>query len=104
MQFILIAYDRQDPEAPTRRTQAREDHLRQAKAMFDQGRWLYAAGILNDQGQLAGSMIVCDYASREALEREWLQREPYVLHKVWGEVRVHRAQVAPFLTRKAEGS
>ncbi len=95
MQFIVIAYDGTDQGALERRLAARDAHLKSAKEMFDGGKWLYAAGILNDDGKMIGSMIVCDFASRDELE-EWLKAEPYVVGDVWKKIDVNRAQVAPF--------
>jgi len=100
MQFMVIAYDGQDDKALERRMAAREAHLKSAEAMFSQGRWLYAAGILNDEGQMIGSMIICDYPSREALDKQWLRDEPYVTGQVWEKITVHRAHVAPFCMNK----
>lgn len=100
MQFIVIAYDGNDEGALERRTAARPAHLRQAGDMFDRGNWLYAAGILDDDGKMIGSMIVCDFPSREALEEQWLKSEPYITGNVWKKVTVNRAQVAPFLINK----
>ncbi len=95
MQFIVIAYDGTDQGALERRLAARDAHLKSAKEMFDGGKWLYAAGILSDDGKMIGSMIVCDFASRDELE-EWLKAEPYVVGDVWKKIDVNRAQVAPF--------
>ena len=97
MQFIVIAYDGTDEGALDRRLAAREAHLQQAKEMFDTGKWLYAVGILNDDGRMIGSMIVCDFPSKYDLEEQWLSNEPYVIGNVWKEIEVNRAQVAPFL-------
>jgi uncharacterized protein YciI len=97
MQFIVIAYDGHDQEALGRRLAAREAHLKSAKEMFENGKWLYAVGILNDDGKPIGSMIVCDFASRDELEQQWLMVEPYVLANVWKEIKVNRAQAAPFI-------
>lgn len=99
MQFIVLGYDGTDDKAPERRLAAREAHLKQAKEMFDNGRWLYAAAILDDGGKMIGSMIVCDFSSRHALEEEWLKQEPYVSGKVWQRIEVNRAQVAHFCTK-----
>lgn len=96
MQFIVIAYDGRDEGALRRRMAAREAHLEQARDHFEQGRWLYAAGILDDEGRPIGSMVVGEFASRADLDERWLRHEPYVLGDVWAEVRVHRAQAAPF--------
>lgn len=99
MQFIVIAYDGTDEGALERRLAVREAHLESAKKMFEAGKWLYAAGILDDDGKMIGSMIVCDFPSRDELE-EWLKVEPYVVGEVWKEINVNRAQVAPFRAGK----
>jgi uncharacterized protein YciI len=99
MQFIVVAYDGTDEGALDRRLAVRDAHLKSAKEMFESGKWLYAAGILNDDGKMIGSMIVCEFASRDELE-QWLKVEPYVTGNVWKKVDVNRAQVAPFCLKK----
>lgn len=96
MQFMVLGYDGTDEDALDRRMAARESHLAQAARWHAEGRWLYAAAILNDAGKMAGSMIICDFDSKEALEEQWLKNEPYVLGKVWERIDICRAQVAPF--------
>ena len=96
MQFIVIAYDGTDDQAIERRMAAREDHLNNAKELIDSGKWLYAVAILDDAGKMIGSMILCEFASREELEAKWLINEPYVLGKVWEKIDIKRAQVASF--------
>jgi uncharacterized protein YciI len=99
MQFIVIAYDGIDDKAIERRKAVREDHLKNAKEMFDSGKWLYAAAILDDAGKMIGSMVMCDFDSREELKKQWLNREPYVLGKVWEKIDINRAQAAPNLIK-----
>lgn len=100
MQFVLIAYDGTDEGALGRRMAAREAHLKLGKEMHDEEKWLYAAGILNDEGKMIGSMIVCEFASREEMEKQWLSREPYIDGKVWHKIDIHRSQAAPFCSGK----
>ena len=100
MQFIVIAYDGADEGALERRLAVRDAHLKSAKEMFDNGKWLYAVGILNEDGKMIGSMIVCDFPSRDELEEQWLKNEPYMIGKVWKKVEVNRAHVAPFCANK----
>ncbi|WDP89362.1 MAG: hypothetical protein HUN04_06340 [Desulfobacter sp.] len=100
MQFIVIGRDGTDENALERRMAAREEHLETAKKMHESGNWLYAAAILNDEGKMAGSMIVCEFESREALEKEWLDNEAYVRGKVWETVEIKEAAVAPFWAPK----
>lgn len=94
MQFIVIAYDGTDEKALERRMAVRENHLKYAQEMFDAGKWLYASAILDDEGKMIGSMIVCDYPSREDLNEQWLKQEAYVTGNVWKTIKIHRAKVA----------
>lgn len=96
MQFILLGYDGTDEDAPARRMAARDAHLKLGKEMHESGKWLYATAILDDEGQMIGSMIVCDFASRSEMQKEWLSREPYILGKVWQKIDIRSAQTAPF--------
>lgn len=100
MQFVLIAYDGTDEGAFGRRIAAREAHLKLGKEMHEAGKWLYAVGILNDEGKMIGSMIVCEFASKEEMEKQWLSREPYIAGKVWQKIDIQRIQVAPFCSGK----
>jgi uncharacterized protein YciI len=100
MQFIVVAYDGTDEGALERRLAAREAHLKSAREMFETGKWLYAAGILNDDGKMIGSMIVCEFDSRDELEQRWLKEEPYVTGNVWKTININRAQVAPLCLKK----
>jgi len=100
MQFIVIAHDCVDNEAINRRLDARNAHLDQALKMYEEGKWLYAAGILDDNDKMIGSMIICDFSSRKELEEQWLKNEPYILGNVWDKIEINRASVAPFITNK----
>ena len=100
MQFMVIGYDGTDPDALARRMAAREAHLKLGKELYDAGKWLYAAGILNEAGTMIGSMIVCDFPFRKELDRQWLEKEPYITGRVWQKVDIHRVQVAPFCAKK----
>jgi len=100
MQFIVIGRDGTDEKALERRMASREAHLATAKAMHESGNWLYAAAILNDEGKMAGSMIVCDFEDEAALKAQWLDNEAYVKGNVWETVEIKRAAVAPFWAPK----
>ena len=95
MQFIVRGLDGRDDQALERRMAARQDHLAMAKNMYQQGRWLFAAAILDEDGKMTGSVIVCDFESRARMKEEWLDHEPYILGNVWDKVEITRAQVAP---------
>lgn len=95
MQFIVIAYDGTDEKAFDRRLAVRESHLKLANELYESGTWLFASAILNDEGKMIGSMIVCDFPSRDELD-EWLKVEPYITGHVWQKIEINRAQVPPF--------
>jgi uncharacterized protein YciI len=100
MHYMVLGYDGTDAQALERRLAVREEHLSLARKMYDDGTWLYAVAILDDNGRMIGSMIICDFASKEKLESEWLQQEPYVRGHVWQKIEIHRVQVAPFCLPK----
>jgi len=99
MQFIVTGYDGQDEGALDRRMAAREAHLEGAKAMAENGKWLYAAAILNEKERMAGSIIICEFHSEDRLRKEWLDQEPYILGDVWKTVEIKRAQVPPLFEK-----
>lgn len=92
MQFIVIANDL--PDAAERRKAARPAHLEMIAALRGEGRMLYAAGMMDEAGAFNGSMIVCDFEDRAALEA-WLSAEPYVVHRVWGNIDIRSCAVPP---------
>lgn len=96
MQFVVIGYDGTDEGALDRRMAARQDHLVMAEKMHKSGQWLYAAALLDDNGNMNGSMIVCEFESRKDLETQWLDSEPYIKAKVWETIDIREAKVAPF--------
>ena len=98
MQFMVIAFDGTDGEAEERRMAVREKHLESAKELYGNGKLLYAAGILDDDGNLVGSMMICDFPTKEDLEAQWLNNEPYITGNVWKEIAIKRVQVASFLS------
>lgn len=100
MQFMVIAYDGTDKDAMARRMAAREAHLRFGNELVDSGKWLFGAAILDDAGRMIGSMIVCEFPSREEMEEQWLSKEPYIAGKVWRKIDIRRAQVPPFCAAK----
>ncbi len=100
MQFIVTGYDGKDEGALDRRMSVREAHLAMAEKMYENHKWLFATAILNDEEKMAGSLIVCDFESRQEMETLWLDNEPYILGKVWEKIEISCAQVAPFWDKK----
>ncbi len=99
MQFIVTGYDGKDEGALARRMAARDAHLAMASQMYENGKWLYAAAILNEKEQMAGSIIICEFHSEDRLRKEWLDQEPYILEDVWKTVEIKQAQVPPLFDR-----
>lgn len=94
MQFAVIGHDYKDEKALERRLAARDAHLKYAGEMFEQGKWLFASALLDEDGNMNGSIIFVNYPSEEDLRKEWLDNEAYVTGKVWEKVIVRKAKVA----------
>jgi uncharacterized protein len=88
MQFLLMAFDGTDSQASERRARARDRHLAQCDAMVADGRLLFGTAILDEAGQMVGSMLVTEFPTRGDLD-EWLRGEPYVTDDVWADIRIH---------------
>jgi hypothetical protein len=94
MEFVIIAYDGKDEAALERRTSVREEHLKGAAKMFEEGKLIFASALLDENEKMNGSIMFVDFPSEEAVKEEWLKNEPYVTGKVWEKVIIKRAKVA----------
>ena len=94
MEFVVIAYDGKDKGAIERRLAVREEHLKGAAKMFEEGKLIFASALLDKDGNMNGSIMFCDFPSREAVNNEWLKNEPYITGKVWEKYILKRAKVA----------
>ena len=94
MQFLVVGLAGTDEKALERRMAVREDHLALGDRMRDAGKMLYGAAILDDAEKMIGSVLICDFQSREELD-DWLKIEPYVTGKVWQNIEVKRCKVGP---------
>ncbi len=93
MQFIVTGYDGNDDKALERRLNAREAHLNMVDEMIEKGHCLYAVAILDENGNMRGSVIVLEFASRDQLDT-WLKVEPYMVNNVWQKVEIVECKVA----------
>jgi uncharacterized protein len=91
-QFLLIAHDYAD--ALPRRMEVREQHLALGDASMQRGELIFATAMLNDAGQLCGSVMVFELPDRAALDR-YLTAEPYVKNRVWEKITVQSCKVGP---------
>ena len=91
MQFIITAYDGTDAEAPERRMNVRPLHLENMSKVKERGSVICAGGIIRE-GKPVGSVLVLEFESREMLD-DYLASEPYVIQKVWQDIRVENMNV-----------
>lgn len=93
-QFIVIAYDAKDADAPKRRMEARQAHLDLVVQMRDAGQTLFGMAILDDREQMIGSLMAFNFASRAELDA-WLKVEPYITGNVWKDITVLDGKLPP---------
>ena len=82
MQFIVRGDDGTDSDAPARRQAVREKHLENVRRLKETGNFIWGGAIIDEKGQMTGSVIVYDFPSRDDLDR-MLETEPYITGGVW---------------------
>lgn len=92
-QYLIVAWDGTDPEAPARRLAARPAHLANIAPMVEAGQLMIGGAILDNEGGMIGSACVVDVESRATLDR-WLTTDPYVTGGVWQRVDIKPMRVA----------
>jgi len=92
-QYLIIARDGADEEAPDRRMNARPDHFKLAKQLKSNNNFVIGGAMLDDQGKMIGSMMVVQFEDEKGLNN-WLRHEPYVNGKVWRDIEVKPFRVA----------
>lgn len=93
MEYLIIAYDGKDAQAKRRRLAAREAHLAKAKALKASGNFVCGGALLDKNGDMIGSTLYMDFASREDLDN-WIQSDPYTTGGVWVTVEVKPIRLA----------
>lgn len=93
MQFILTGYDGTDADAPDRRMSVREKHLNNASKLKELGNLIWGGAILDETGNMKGSVVVYDFESRADLDK-MLETEPYVLGRVWDKIEIKDFRLA----------
>ena len=94
MQFLVFGYDGADKEAAARRQAVRQAHIEYGDTLRNDGKMLYGVALLDDDDQMAGSVVVYDVESREELD-SILADEPYVTGEVWMRTEVIPCRVGP---------
>jgi uncharacterized protein YciI len=92
-QFLILAHDGSDPEAPARRQAARPAHLEGIGPRVERGEIVAGGAILDDDGRMVGSAVIADFPSRAELDA-WLAADPYVTQGVWQRVEVKPYRLA----------
>lgn len=87
MQFVVVARDGNDDDAIERRKRVRPTHLEAIAPLVEDGHVLVGGAILNEDGDMVGSMLLVEFPDRNGLDA-WLERDPYVTGGVWKEVEV----------------
>lgn len=91
MPYLIKAPDL--PDALPRRMEVRQAHLDALAGYKASKKVLYAAALLNDNGDLAGSSLVVDM-TREEIDA-MLKNEPYILNNVWDMSKLEIIPVKP---------
>lgn len=101
MQFLVTGHDGDDAGAAERRAAARSEHLARVAVSVADGSLLFATALLDDAGQMIGSVMVLDFPTRTDLDG-WLATEPYVTGDVWRKIDVRSTRVAPAFAPASE--
>jgi uncharacterized protein YciI len=96
-QFLVLAYDGHDAEAPARRQAARPAHLERVRPLVESGQLLIGGAFTDEDGTPRGSALIADFPSRKDVEA-WIAGDPYVTGNVW-----QRTEVRPFRVAVASG-
>jgi len=94
MQFIVIAHDYKDDKALERRMAVREKHIKNAGKMYGEGKLFFASALLDENGNMNGSVMAVEFPSEDDLRKEWLENEVYITGKVWDKVMVRDSKFA----------
>ncbi len=88
MQFMIKALDGKGKLA--KRMEVRPRHLEGMEKL--RSRIICAGGLLDDEGQMKGSVLILDFPSRTDLDA-YLASEPYVVEQVWEKIEVETMNV-----------
>jgi uncharacterized protein YciI len=92
-QYIVTGYDYTDEGALERRMNVRPHHLDNLKVLKETGNYILGGALLNEEGQMKGSVMIMQFETEEALEA-WKQGEPYITQGIWETVDVKPFKVA----------
>lgn len=100
---VIVARDATDAEAPARRAAARPAHIARVNGMAADGTLAMGGAILDEAGNMRGSIAVTRHATDEAA-RAWMAEDPYVTGGVWTDVTLYGTRFAPLPYRPLPGA
>lgn len=92
-QYLIIARDGTDAKASERRMNVRPAHFEMARQLKADNNFIIGGAILDDNGQMIGSMMVVQFETEDELVR-WMRNEPYINGNVWQSIEVKPFRVA----------
>lgn len=92
-QYLIIAYDDTDEQAPERRAEVRPEHLAGAKELKVNNHFITGGAILDDNGRMKGSAMILQFNTEEEFDH-WYAHEPYITKGVWKHIEVKPFRVA----------
>lgn len=95
MQFLIIAHDGTDAEAPARRAAARPAHIEGLNARNAAGEVVKVGALLDEAGSPVGSAMIGEFADRAAADA-YVAAEPYTQAGVWVTVEVTPLRLLSF--------
>lgn len=93
-QFILIAKDATDDGAYERRLASRAEHIEVISKLRAEGKILIGIALTDNEGKMNGSLVVTNFDDRSGFD-DWLDNEPYMRNKVWGDITVLTGNIGP---------
>lgn len=98
MQFLIVAQDYKI-DGLKRRLAARDEHVKLGDTMKATGNYIMGVAMLDENGNMKGSVMILDYPSRKELD-DWLKIEPYVINNVWETIEITPCKVGPSFLKK----
>ena len=92
-QYLVTGFDGTDELALTRRMAARPLHFIRARELKAAGNFITGGAILDEKGQMTGSMMLMQFPSEKEL-KEWMDKEPYVVENVWQRIDIRPFKIA----------
>jgi uncharacterized protein YciI len=92
MHFLVTARDYAG--GLEKRLSLRPAHIELGDRMHKEDKLLFGGAVLDDKGNMTGSVLVCNFPDRQSLD-EWLAVEPYVTGKVWKTISIEPFVIGP---------